>query len=125
MASVEDRIAVLEALVGELRAQLERPPRRDSMSKTLTCPCCGGGSFIGLREIKEHTHGGLVPLAIGNKATFWTSKQGAPLQAYICKACKLVEFHVALIEQLVPDGKMIIEIERPADPDPAPDAPYR
>lgn len=32
--SLEDRIAVLETLVAELRAQLEQPPRRDSMMKT-------------------------------------------------------------------------------------------
>src|SRR3954471_19085592 len=108
-SSVEDRIAVLEALVADLRANAERPPRRDSMGKTLTCPACGGGSLLGVRVIKEYTHGGLTTFAIGNKETFWSTEHGAPLQAYVCKACWLVEFHVTSLHALVPDGKMIIE----------------
>jgi hypothetical protein len=122
---LEDRIAVLEQLVTELRAHAERPPRRDSMSKTLTCPICGGGSILGVREIKEHTHGGLVPLAIGNRSGFWTSKTGAPLQAYICKSCLLVEWHLASIDNLVVDGENVIAFERQAEPSPPSLAPYR
>jgi hypothetical protein len=126
MATLEERIAVLEAMVVELRTQLERPPRRDSMSKTLTCPCCGGGSVLHVREVKEHKDGGsLVPLAIGNRASFWTSAAGAPLQAYICKACRFVEWHVASIHNLEVDGETVREMTRPEEPAPAPDAPYR
>jgi hypothetical protein len=125
MATVDERIAVLEAMVAELRTQLEKPPRRDSMSKTLTCPCCGGGSLIGIREIKEHTHGGLVPLAVGNQAGFWTSKPGAPLQALICRSCLLVEWHVKSIGNLVIDGENVIALDRPEEPAPPSDALYR
>ena len=123
---LEERIAVLEALVAELRAHVERPPRRDSMSKTLTCPICGGGSILGVREIKEHSHAGqLVPLAIGNQASFWSSKKGAPLQAYLCKSCLFVEWHVTSIDTLVVDGNNVVALERPVEAAPPPDAPYR
>jgi hypothetical protein len=123
--TLEDRVAVLEQLVTELRAELAHQPRRDSMSKTFTCPCCGHGSILGIREIREHTHGGLVPLAVGNKAGFWSSKPGAPLQAYICKACRYVEWHVASIENLVVDGENVLELKRPEEPPAPQDAPYR
>jgi len=124
MATTDDRIAALEAMVADLRAQLERRPRRDSMSKTLTCPCCGGGALLGIRRIDERVDSGLVPLAIGNRPGFWSSKSGAPLQAYICRSCRLVEWHVASLDALEPDGEIIIEIDRPVEG--APDAgPYR
>lgn len=124
MSTVDDRIAALEAMVADLRAQLESPPRRDSMSKTLTCPCCGGGALLGVRWIQERTDRGLVPLAIGNKPGFWGSKTGAPLQAYVCRSCRFVEWHVASLEELAPDGESIFEINRPAED--VPDAgPYR
>lgn len=122
--NLEDRVAVLEQLVADLRAQLERAPRRDSMSKTLTCPACGGGSFLNVRDIKEHTHGGLVTMAIGNQSGFFVSKKGAPLQAMICRSCLLVEWHVASIESLAVDGDKVVEVTRPEEPKPH-DAPYR
>ena len=122
---LEDRIAVLEQLVADLRTQLARPPRRDSMSKTLTCPICGGGSILGVREIKEQTYGGLVPLAIGNRSGFLRSKPGAPLQAFVCKSCMFVEWHVASIDNLVVDGEDVVAFERPVEEPPPPDAPYR
>ena len=125
MATLEERVAVLETMVQELRAQLEKPPRRDSLAKTYTCPCCGGGRILGVRKIEEHTHGGLVPLAIGNRATFWSSKPGAPLQAYICMACRYVEWHVASIDNLVVDTTNVVELVRPEEPEPEGDAPYR
>jgi hypothetical protein len=121
---LDDRVAVLEQLVADLRAHLDRAPRRDSMSKTLTCPSCGGGSILGIKEVKEHTHGGLVPLALGNKAGFWSSKPGAPLQAYICRACLLVEWHISSIENLTPDGDNVVDLTRPEEPLPQ-GAPYR
>src|SRR5512143_1817649 len=105
MATTDDRIAALEAMVADLRAELAKPRRLESMSKTLTCPACGGGHIIGVREVKEFTHGGLIPLALGNRATFWKSGLGDPLQAYVCTACRLVEWHVASLERLQPDGE--------------------
>jgi hypothetical protein len=124
MTPVEDRIAALEATVADLRAQLEGPRRRDSMRNTLTCPCCGGGRIIGVAEILESKQGGLVPLAIGNEPGFWRAKRGVPLQAYICRSCLYVEWHIASLEQLVPDGKTIIEMNRPDEQSPH-DTPYR
>jgi len=121
----EDRIAVLETLVAELRAQLERPRRRDSMKQTYTCPCCGGGSFLGIRQIGEYSHSSMVPLSLGNKGVgFFGPKLGDPLQAYVCKGCRFVEWHVASLEHLTPDGENILEFRRPTESTPN-DAPYR
>ena len=126
MATLEERIAVLEAMVQELRAQLEKPPRRDSLAKTYTCPCCGSGSFLGVREIGEYAHSQMVPMSLGNQGVgFWGPKLGDPLQAFVCKSCRYVEWRLARLEKLVADGKNVIELERPVEPPPEGDAPYR
>jgi len=122
---LEDRIAVLEHLVAELRAQLERPPRRDSLMKTFTCPCCGGGSFFALRQIDEYTDSGMVPLSLGNQGIGWRGpKLGDPLQALVCKNCRFVEWHVASLDHLKPNGDTIVEVTRPDYTSPSGD-PYR
>jgi hypothetical protein len=122
---LDDRVAVLEQLVADLRAQLDRTPRRDSMMKTFTCPCCGGGSFLGLKVVHEYAYNGPVPLSLGNQGMGWRGpKLGDPLQAYVCKQCRFVEWHVATFDKLVADGENIIEFERPEEPTP-PGAPYR
>lgn len=124
MATTDERIASLEVIIAELRAQLDRPPRRDSMRQTLTCPCCGGGRILGVKQVKEYTHGGLTPLALGNKTTWFADGSGDPLQAYVCRGCRYVEWHVASLDKLVPDGENVIEMVRPEQPLPQ-DAPYR
>jgi hypothetical protein len=122
---LEDRIAVLEQLVADLRAELARPPRRDSMKQTFTCPCCGGGAFFGIKQVDEYTDSGMVPLSLGNRGIGWRgAKLGDPLQAYVCKNCHFVEWHVASFEHLKPDGEKILEFTRPDDATPSRD-PYR
>ena len=125
MATAEERIAVLEAMVQELRAQLERPPRRDSMSQTLTCPCCGGGTILRVSEVMESKEARLVPFALGRAPGFWRASRGDKLQVFVCKECRFVEWHVEGIDHLVPNGTSVIELNRPADAAPPPDAPYR
>ena len=125
MPTSDERIAALESRLDELTTQLARFLRRDSMSQTLTCPCCGGGAILGVREINESTQGGLVPLALGRAPGFWRATPGDILQAYVCKGCRFVEWHVAGLDHLVPDGKTVIELNRPVETTPAGDAPYR
>jgi hypothetical protein len=124
--TLEERISVLETLVAELRAELQRPHRRDSIAKTRTCPCCGSGESLGVCDVKESGHDGLVPFAIGKeRRSFFQLEPGAPLQAYVCKQCRYVEWQVVSTERLVPDNATIFELKRP-DAEAAPsDAPYR
>lgn len=124
MATTDDRIAALEVMVAELRAQLAKPPRLESMSKTLTCPACGGGHILGVKQVNDSNGMGLVPLALGTKSKWTGPEIGDPLQAYVCVACRLVEWHVASLEHLKPDGNTILEFVRPTEVVPE-SGPYR
>jgi hypothetical protein len=50
--------------------------------------------------------------------------EAAPREAFVCKACRLVEWHVSSIEGVEVDGADIVELT--AEDPPAPSsAPYR
>ncbi len=92
------RIAALEAAVAELRSEVAhaRRPLLRSMRTTHRCPACNGGRLIHFRNIKDMGDGGKEP---GN-----------------CRGARL--------PVVKPDGKDVVEIIAPAEPEP--DAgPYR
>ena len=121
--TTDERIAGLEATIDDLRAEVKRLARRESMDRTLTCPACGGGKIIGVKQIFDETSHSLIPLRLIRHADP-ENAHAAILQAYVCTNCCLVEWRVHSPEGLIPDGKNVLEFDRGAEAPPK-DATYR
>jgi hypothetical protein len=112
MPSLEEQLAAQQMIIDELRAQVERLSRRESMHGTLTCPSCGCGRIFKITSINEYSGQGIAPLSLGTSRT-WAMIDGDPLHAYVCTYCHLVEWHVSSLEHIVPDGGHVQLLERP------------
>jgi hypothetical protein len=124
MPSPEDRIASLEAAVASLREQLENIRQNPSPSmRAGRCPSCRGDRILHFRKIREQTHGGLVDLSLQQHKRFLGFKPGDPLEAFACRACGLVEWHVTSFDKLEVDGETVVE--HVSEPPPPSDDPYR
>jgi hypothetical protein len=124
MQTAEERIAALEATIDELRAELKRVARRESMDRTLTCPACGGGKIVGVKMLFDESGSSLSPLRVIRRAGDWRKDAANVLQAYVCKQCCLVEWRVHGNEGLVADGEYVIDLVRADDAAPK-DTTYR
>jgi hypothetical protein len=120
------RIAALETTVAELRDELERlrAPRR-SMRETYRCSSCGGTKVLHFAHVKDLAHNGMVDLALQKYySSFWGLKASAgALEAFVCRNCRLVEWHAISLRDVQVDGVDVIEldgadVERPMDPTP-------
>ena len=123
------RIAALEAAVVELRAEVARArrPMMRSMRVTHRCPSCNGGRLFHFRNIKDVANDGAVLNLSLQKdySAWWGLKLSAgELEAYACQGCRLVEWHAATLDDVRPDGKEVVEIIAPVEPELA-DGPYR
>ena len=96
------------------------------MRQTGRCPSCNAGSLLHFRRVRERTDSGLTDLSLLKRSSAWgfSVKEGAPLEAYACRACHLVEWHAITFEDIEVDGEHIVEITAPADPE-ADAGPYR
>ena len=125
-AALLARIAVLETKLDELTRELAqlRADRRASMAQLQRCPACGGPlwHFPNIRE-RGH-HGSLTPFTLHKKATFWSAKDRAPVEAYACRTCGLVEWHAKELAEVEPAADALA-IDPPADPPPPSDGPFR
>jgi hypothetical protein len=125
MATAEERIATLEARVDELASHVTSM-RRDSMHKTLTCPACGCGTIFLLRQVQEYVKSGddqmVVPLALGSTSDLGP---GDPLCAYVCRDCRLVEFHTQTLARLFIDRENVDILQREPPATTPSDTPYR
>jgi hypothetical protein len=126
--TTDERIAALEARVDELSSRIDRLGR-DSMHKTLTCPACGCGTILFLRQVREFvkTDGEVgthvtVPLALGSRSDLGMGDQ---VFAYVCRDCRLVELHTQTLDRLLMDRENVDILNRAADVSATPDAPYR
>jgi hypothetical protein len=91
----------LAAMITELRAELERVrlPKRFTMRETGRCPSCRGNRLLHIPEVMETAGSGPVAFAIAhreyNSVTAWYSHERfGHLEAYVCRSCRLVEWHV-------------------------------
>jgi len=116
------RIARLEATVGELRHQLTfaNPAGFRAMRDSRRCPACDSGSLLHIRRIEDAMR---QPLALHHMATWAGAATHAPLEAFVCRTCRLVEWHAIELVGVEPDGDTVVEIE-PED-DPPTEGPYR
>jgi hypothetical protein len=123
MATTDERIAALEATIDELRTEVKRLARRDSMERTRTCTSCGGGKIVGVKMIFDEARQDLQPLRLIRRHNDWQKDASNVLQAFVCTDCCLVEWRVHAANGLVPDGEYVVELFR--DDAKAKDAPYR
>jgi hypothetical protein len=124
--TTDERIAALEAKIDVLQATIAKLGQRDSMHKTLTCPACGNGRVLAVKQINEQSGGDTgAPLTLGSYRRWFDGPEGDPLYAYVCTACRLVEWHVYSLVHLAPDGETVRELWRPAEGAAPSNAPYR
>jgi len=120
------RIAVLEAKLEDLTRELAqlRADRHASMAQLQRCPACGGALFHFTNVRERGHHGSLTPFTLHKKETFWSAKDRAPLEAYACRTCGLVEWHAKELAEVeaADDARAI---EPGAEPPPPSDGPFR
>ena len=116
------RINRLEATVAELRHQLAyaNPSGFRAMRDSRRCPACDSGSLLHIRRLEEAMR---QPLALYHAYTWAGASTHAPLEAFVCRTCRLVEWHAIELVGVEPDGDTVVEIE-PED-DPPTEGPYR
>jgi len=120
------RIAVLEAKIDDLARELARlrSTHHASMAQLQRCPSCGGALFH-FTNISERAHAGqLVPFTLHKVSGFWSAKDRAPLEAYACRTCGLVEWHARELAKVEPADDAIA-IDPPADAPPPSAGPFR
>lgn len=121
------RLESLEAAMLEVRTRLAtlRPERFHSMRDYLRCPTCGGGSLLHFREVRERTQHGMSPVALHHKDGWFINEAQAPLEAFVCRACSLVEWHVVTLEGVEPDGTYVVAYEQEPEPEAPSEGPFR
>ena len=116
------RITELEHAVAELR---DRLARRGTMAQTLRCPC-GGTTIFEFAHVLVVMPNSLESSELSLSARFVARNvvQRAPLAAFTCASCGLVEWHVTTFEGVVADGKHVIRHDGSPPPTPS-DGPFR
>ncbi len=129
-AEHDARYAILESAITELRVELERlqRPRIRSMRATGRCPSCDGRRLLHFKRIKDVSgDGGTVHLSLQkDDSSFWAivGTDTGKLEAFVCRACKLVEWNAISLDDVKVTGTDVVEVEGPEDVDPA-NGPYR
>jgi hypothetical protein len=95
------------------------------MRDTHRCPTCGGTRVLHFRRIGEVAGDRMIDFALQKDySAFWGMKLSAGvLEAFACRACRLVEWHAISLDDVVPDGEQVVEL--PAEPPVPPASPYR
>jgi hypothetical protein len=122
-SETEGRIAALEAAVAELR---ERDPGTRTMHRTHRCPACGGTKLFHFVRVKEEAQQEVVDLALNKRYRRFAGvmRSDGELGAFACRNCRLVEWHAVSLDDVMPDGKNILEIDGDESAPPA-SSPYR
>ncbi len=135
MAEVDDnRILKLEREVAALSQQLAEVTQQlatmraggfRSIRDSRRCPACGSGALLHVRRAKEVGLKGATDFSIAHHySTFWgtTSPRGA-LEAFACRHCGIVEWHVIDLAEIPVDGTDIVSID--PEPEPPKSGPFR
>lgn len=126
------RYAALESAITELRAELVRlkKPRIHSMRATGRCPSCNGRHLLHVKRLTDVSGDGQnVNLSLQkDRSGFWGAlgsiTDTGVLEAYVCKACRLVELGASTLDDVKITGTDVVELVGPEDEDPAV-GPYR
>lgn len=120
--ALEDELAAMQARLDGLLAELARAGGYRAMRDSRQCPACGGRSLLHVRALREiGAEGVAVPLCLSVDATWRRTTRSGPLEAFVCRACKLVELQAIDLDGLVADGEHVVAIEpEPAAPSAGP-----
>jgi hypothetical protein len=121
---MDDKVIALEAALAELRRELDelRHTRHRTMRDTHRCPACGATPVLRFERIKDVGRYELHDLSLQKVRTFWRMTEKGQLEAYACRACRLVEWHASSLEDVVL-GEDVTELHAEAPPPKA--GPYR
>jgi hypothetical protein len=100
---MNDKLIALEAAVAELRRELDelRRTRHRTMRDTHRCPACGGTPVLRFQRVKDVGYGELHDLSLHKERSFWRNVvTGGVLEAYACRACRLVEWHASSLDDV-------------------------
>jgi len=125
MTDTDERVRQLEAAIADLRAEVAalRARRSDTMARTFQCPACGCKRVVHVRQISDVQQGVQMPFSLTHQVRMLSLTPGDPVEAFICRECRLVEWHVLGFELTDIDGEQAIEIAS-SDVE-TPPAPYR
>jgi len=120
------RMAVLEAKLEDLQREVDRlrGTHHASMAQLQRCPACGGPLFHFTNVRERGHHGSLTDFTLHKRDSFWSTKDLAPLEAYACRSCGLVEWHARELAAVEPAADAR-PIDPPADATPPSDGPFR
>src|SRR6185503_19942967 len=120
------KMAVLEAKLEDLQREVARlrATHHASMAQLQHCPACGGALFHFTNVRERGHHGSLTAFTLHKQLSFWSAKDRAPLEAYACRSCGLVEWHAKELAAVEP-AMDAIAIDLPADARPPSDGPFR
>jgi hypothetical protein len=116
----------LAARVAALEAEVETLRRRAlTMKQTYRC-ACGGTTLLHFKRVFETGHGKHHELSLINNVNVWSGSTSthAPLEAFACVACGLVEWHAVTLAGVVVDGEYVERLSAPTESEVG-DAPYR
>ncbi len=124
------RYATLESAIAGLRAELARlqRPRISSMRATGRCPSCQGRRLLHFKRIEDVSDTGTVQLSLQkHHASFWSiiGTDTGVLEAFACRACRLVEWNAISLDDVRVDGTEVVELDGPDDADDPVTGPYR
>ena len=95
------------------------------MRETYRCSACGGTKILHFAHVKDMAHNGMVDLSLQKVYSIWSGMKfsAGPLEAFVCRGCRLVEWHAISLAGVAADGTDVIELdgsagERPMDPSP-------
>lgn len=110
-------LAALRATVAELRREIAelRQPQRGSMRQSGRCPSCGGGALIKFRRVEAPGSGGELSLQ-KVRGSWGTLKPAGLLEAYACRACKLVEWNAESLDDIAVGGDDVTDVVTDATP---------
>lgn len=123
-----DRLAAelvaLHETIEALRERVAHLERSLDLKHSQRCRC-GGTVVLQFRRIPDVGETSVHDLALVQRVR-WTGtvRSTAPLEAWVCRACGLVEWRATNLDDIVADGEAVVEHRAPIEAD-APIGPYR
>ena len=125
--ALEEALTTTQARLDNLLADSWRAPApaasgrcatRGNARRAAAAPCSTSAP-----SARSRRRGSPVPVGLAHEERWTGATPRAPLEAFACRACKLVELHAIDFDRIVIDGERIVAIE--PEPDAPSGGPYR